>query len=134
MKMKKRAITMLALLMVFTIAACSTPAKENQPPQPTAASAPAAPKPTSTEVPSKDTPQTELMVFAAASMTETLEEIADLYAKVEPNVKLTFNFDSSGTLKAQIQEGAECDLFISGAKADGSAGYYRPRVCQHRKT
>ena len=59
--------------------------------------------------------QVEVIVFAAASMTETLEEIAGLYAKVKPDVKLTFNFDSSGTLKTQIQEGAECDLFISAA-------------------
>jgi molybdate transport system substrate-binding protein len=60
--------------------------------------------------------QSELIVFAAASMTETLQEIAGLYAKVEPNVKLTFNFDSSGTLKTQIQEGAECDMFISAGQ------------------
>jgi len=58
----------------------------------------------------------ELIVFAAASMTETLEEISGLYAKAEPNVKLIFNFDSSGTLKTQIQQGAECDLFISAAQ------------------
>ncbi|NCB62755.1 MAG: molybdate ABC transporter substrate-binding protein, partial [Clostridia bacterium] len=57
----------------------------------------------------------ELTVFAAASMTETLQEIATEYAAVAPNVKLTFNFDSSGNLKTQIQEGAECDLFISAA-------------------
>ncbi|MCL1941362.1 MAG: molybdate ABC transporter substrate-binding protein [Synergistaceae bacterium] len=61
-------------------------------------------------------PQAELIVFAAASMTETLQEIAVLYAKAEPNVKLTINFDSSGTLKTQIQEGAECDLFISAGQ------------------
>ena len=60
--------------------------------------------------------QTELVVFAAASMTETLKEIDSLYAKVQPNVKLTFNFDSSGTLKTQIQEGALCDLFISAGQ------------------
>ena len=58
----------------------------------------------------------ELTVFAAASMTETLEEISGLYAEAAPNVKLTFNFDSSGTLKTQIQEGAECDLFISAGQ------------------
>jgi len=58
----------------------------------------------------------ELIVFAAASMTETLEEITGLYAKVAPEVKLTFNFDSSGTLKTQIQEGAESDIFISAGQ------------------
>ena len=60
--------------------------------------------------------KTELVVFAAASMTETLNEIAQLYSKVAPDVKLTFNFDSSGTLKTQIEEGAVCDLFISAAQ------------------
>lgn len=65
---------------------------------------------------SENEKQIELIVFAAASMTETLEEIAGLYAKAVPNVKLTFNFDSSGTLKTQIQEGAECDLFISAGQ------------------
>ena len=58
----------------------------------------------------------ELVVFAAASMTETLQEIAGLYAEAAPNVTLTFNFDSSGTLKTQIQEGADCDLFISAGQ------------------
>jgi len=59
---------------------------------------------------------TELVVFAAASMTETMEQIADLYEKKAPNVKLTYNFDSSGTLKTQIQEGTECDIFISAGQ------------------
>ena len=59
---------------------------------------------------------TELVVFAAASMTETLEQIAELYKKTTPAVKLLFNFDSSGTLKTQIQEGAECDIFISAGQ------------------
>lgn len=59
---------------------------------------------------------TELTIFAAASMTETLEQIAEDYKKVAPDVTLTFNFDSSGTLKTQIQEGADCDVFISAAQ------------------
>ncbi len=57
-----------------------------------------------------------LNVFAAASMTETLTEIQEMYKEVAPNVTLVFNFDSSGTLKTQIQEGADCDLFISAAQ------------------
>ena len=58
---------------------------------------------------------TELTVFAAASMTETLNQIAEDYKAVEPNVSLTFNFASSGDLLSQIKEGADCDVFISAA-------------------
>lgn len=57
-----------------------------------------------------------LNVFAAASMTETLTEIQEMYKEVASNVTLVFNFDSSGTLKTQIQEGADCDVFISAAQ------------------
>lgn len=58
---------------------------------------------------------TELTVFAAASMTETLNRIAEDYKTVEPNVSLTFSFASSGDLLSQIKEGADCDVFISAA-------------------
>lgn len=57
-----------------------------------------------------------LTVFAAASMTETMNQIAEIYKKEHPNVDITFNYDSSGTLKTQIQNGADCDLFISAAQ------------------
>ncbi len=58
----------------------------------------------------------ELTVFAAASMQETLAEIGSAYMEEHGNVKLVFNFDSSGTLKTQIQEGADCDVFISAGQ------------------
>lgn len=58
----------------------------------------------------------EVIVFAAASMTETLNQIKETYEAENPGVTLTFNFDSSGTLKTQIQEGADCDLFISAGQ------------------
>ena len=58
----------------------------------------------------------ELIVFAAASMTETLTEIGDLFMAENPGVEIVFNFDSSGTLKTQIQEGADCDIFISAGQ------------------
>lgn len=59
--------------------------------------------------------KTELIVFAAASMTETMTEIKAMYEAANPDIVITCNFDSSGTLKTQIQEGADCDLFISAA-------------------
>ena len=58
----------------------------------------------------------ELIVFAAASMTETLTTLGDQYMKDHPEVTIVFNFDSSGTLKTQIQEGADCDIFISAGQ------------------
>ena len=58
----------------------------------------------------------ELIVFAAASMTETLTELGDDYMNEHKNVTIQYNFDSSGTLKTQIQEGADCDIFISAGQ------------------
>ncbi len=57
----------------------------------------------------------KLVVFAAASLTETLNEIGTRYQKEHPDIKIVFNFDSSGTLKTQIAEGAAGDVFISAA-------------------
>lgn len=103
--MKKLLSLLLAGLMVFSLAACGTPSSSAAP-ETTAdpASAQTAGEPV------------ELVVFAAASLTETLTEIAEDYKTVAPNVTLTFNFDSSGTLKTQIQEGAACDVFLSAGQ------------------
>lgn len=59
--------------------------------------------------------KTEVIVFAAASMTETLTEIESLYEAANEDIDLIFTFDSSGTLKTQIAEGAACDIFLSAA-------------------
>lgn len=96
--MKKRLAGLLAACMAVSLTACSTSGGTN-------ASANA-----------DSGEPTELIVFAAASLTETLEQIAEDYKAVAPDVTLTFNFDSSGTLKTQIQEGADCDVFISAAQ------------------
>lgn len=89
--MKKILTLLLTLAMLFTLAACGSSA-----------------------APSKGEKK-EIIVFAAASMTETLNQVKDVYEK-ENNVTITYNFDSSGTLKTQIQEGADCDLFISAGQ------------------
>ncbi len=62
-----------------------------------------------------ETPE-ELIVFAAASMTETLTELGNAYMDEHENITIVFNFDSSGTLKTQIEEGADADIFISAGQ------------------
>ena len=101
--MKKFVSLLLALLMVLSLTACGQ--QNNEPAQNDQAG---------------DQPQTpaetvELTVFAAASLTESLTAIGEKYMAENENVKLSFNFDSSGKLYTQITEGAPCDLFISAA-------------------
>ena len=109
--MKKLFALLMAAVMVLSLTACAAPPAE---PAPTEESA-ATEEPAATETVLEAEPL-ELIVFAAASMTETLNQIAEMYKAVAPNVTLIYNFDSSGTLKTQIQEGAECDLFISAGQ------------------
>ena len=95
MKAKKLLSLLLAMAMVFALAACSSNDEQKDA--------------------DDNKAREEIVVFAAASMTETLNQIKETYEK-DHNVTLTFNFDSSGTLKTQIQEGADCDLFISAGQ------------------
>lgn len=104
--MKKFLSLLLAGLLVCSLAACGTAPASSAAPEATAA-------PASAQTAGEPV---ELVVFAAASLTETLTEIAEDYKAVAPNVTLTFNFDSSGTLKTQIQEGAACDVFLSAGQ------------------
>ena len=103
--MKKIVSLVLSLSLILALAACGGNSG--------AAQSPAQNSETPTPAQSEEV---EVVVFAAASMEATLTQIADLYKEVAPNVKLTFTFDSSGTLKTQIEEGAVCDLFISAAQ------------------
>ena len=98
--MKKLLPLLLALALVFSLAACSSKTDD-----------------TTTDDTQGDAnaESVDLVVFAAASMTETLTQIAEMYKEVAPNVNITYNFDSSGKLLTQISEGADCDLFISAA-------------------
>ena len=63
-----------------------------------------------------ETPQTEIHVSAAASLTDAMKEIAAEYEKMNPQIKLVFNFGSSGSLQQAIENGGETDLFFSAAQ------------------
>ncbi len=107
--MKKSLALLLCLSLVFCLFGCG---------QEEAPAATEVPAKEAAQAPAEETAQeenVELIVFAAASMTETLNQIAGMYKEVAPNVELVFNFDSSGTLQTQIEEGADCDIFISAA-------------------
>mgnify|MGYP002650407764 FL=1 len=56
-----------------------------------------------------------LIVFAAASLQESLNQAIAAYEAVNESITIVPTYDSSGTLKTQIQEGADCDVFISAA-------------------
>ena len=94
--MKKLIPLLLALVMALSLVACGNKADDNK-------------------TDDKASDPVDLTVFAAASLTESLTAIGDKYMAANGNVKISFNFDSSGKLLTQIQEGAVCDLFISAA-------------------
>lgn len=102
--MKKLLALTLVLAMTLVLCACGTKKAD------TSASAEASASPSAAGE------AVTLNVFAAASMTETLNEIITQYKAVAPNVTVKPTFDSSGTLYTQIEEGADCDLFISAAQ------------------
>ena len=112
---------LLAFMAAWCMVACSAPkqeaaAPEQKPAETETVQEPAAEAPAEKPAEAPAEEPVELIVFAAASMTETLQQLEAAYKEIAPNVKLVFNFDSSGTLKTQIQEGAPCDVFISAGQ------------------
>ena len=106
--MKKKAVAVfMAAVMVVVLAGCGgNNAKETGDRD----------KKASEEAKKDDADETEIQVFIAASLNTVMTEIAEKYNKNNPNVKITFNADSSGTLLTQIEEGSECDIFFSAAQ------------------
>ena len=106
--MKKKAVAVfMAAVMVVVLAGCGgNNAKETGDRD----------KKASEEAKKDDADETEIQVFIAASLNTVMTEIAEKYNKNNPNVKITFNADSSGTLLTQIEEGYECDIFFSAAQ------------------
>ena len=105
--MKKRVLaTLLAMSMVLGIAACGSKSDSKDDKK----------EETKTEAKADDAEDAELQVFIAASLSKVMDEVATEYQKDHPNVKITFNADSSGTLLTQIEEGYACDVFFSAAQ------------------
>ena len=113
--MKRLVSLLLALSLVLALTACGSKAD--------GAADAAAGSPPRGSAPAEESAgdPVELIVFAAASMTETMTQIAEMYKSVAPEVTITYNFDSSGKLLTQIKEGADCDLFISAAPTQMNA-------------
>ena len=112
MNFKKIAMTALAGLMLVATVGCSNKNENDNKSNADMSNSNVAKSNEATDTNDKK----ELTVFAAASMTEALEELKTEFEKENPNLSLTFNFDSSGTLKTQIDEGADCDVFVSAAQ------------------
>lgn len=120
MKTKKILALILALAMVLTLCACGGDAQSSSAPDKSVNEPASEPQKAPENQPEEDdqlaAEPIELIVFAAASMTETLTELGNAYMAEHENVTIVFNFDSSGTLKTQIQEGADVDIFISAGQ------------------
>lgn len=69
-----------------------------------------------------------LTVFAAASLTDAFEEIGTAFQAEHPGVEVTFNFDGSSKLAAQLAEGAPADVFASANAAQMTAAYKAGRI------
>ena len=88
--MKKILTLLLSMFLLVSVTACGAPKQT-------------------------DTDSVEILVFAAASLQESLNAAIEGYKTVAPEISVVATYDSSGTLKTQIQEGAPCDLFLSAA-------------------
>ena len=110
--MKKKILAaMLAGAMVLSMAGCSGNSDSSS--DNAGSSEDASSEDSSTDA---EAEETEIQVFIAASLNTVMTELAEMYNEKHPEVKITYNPDSSGTLLTQIQEGYECDIFFSAAQ------------------
>lgn len=109
--MKKR-ITAILMVIVMTVmcAACASDKEKSTDSKESTKESTGGPGETG------ESEETEIQVFIAASLNTVMTELAGKFHETHPNVKITYNADSSGTLLTQIEEGYECDIFFSAAQ------------------
>lgn len=117
--MKKKVLSlMLAGAMVFSMAACGSQNTDQGAANDTSAKAEQSDSSEAAKEnsDSEELESTQITVFAAASLENALNEVIKKYNETQPNVTIIPSYDSSGTLLAQIEEGAACDVFFSAAQ------------------
>lgn len=113
--MKKWIALFSAVLMTATLGACAAPAAPEATVAPVATEAATEATATTPEPTAAPLEAADVQLFIAASLEGAFKEIIPLYNATQPNVKITYNADSSGTLLTQVQEGFACDIFFSAA-------------------
>lgn len=118
-EMKKKVLSlMLASAMVLSMAACGSQNTDQGAANDTSAKAEQSDsfEAAKENSDSEELESTQITVFAAASLENALNEVIKKYNETQPNVTIIPSYDSSGTLLAQIEEGAACDVFFSAAQ------------------
>lgn len=103
MKRKMLSSLLLISLMGSMLIGCGNNQTENQ-------------KPVQSDEPEQNAEETEIQVFIAASLNTVMTDLAGKFNETNPDIKIVFHADSSGTLVTQIEEGFACDLFFSAAQ------------------
>lgn len=106
-KWRKRVGLLLVVFLMGTMAGCGNQSQNQQPQQ--------SQEPTDAQQ-KESVESVELLISAAASLTDVMAELAEVYDKTAPEANLTFTFGSSGALQSQIEEGAPADVFISAGQ------------------
>lgn len=117
--MKKKVLSLiLAGAMVLSMAACGSQNTDQRAANDTSAKAEQSDSSEAAKEnsDSEELESTQITVFAAASLENALNEVIKKYNETQPNVTIIPSYDSSGTLLAQIEEGAACDVFFSAAQ------------------
>lgn len=118
-EMKKKVLSlMLAGVMVLSMVACGSQNTDQGAANDTSAKAEQSDSSEAAKEnsDSEELESTQITVFAAASLENALNEVIKKYNETQPNVTIIPSYDTSGTLLAQIEEGAACDVFFSAAQ------------------